>query len=193
MFHRECLQMHLKISIDDNKIPIICPIIDCKQEININSVSDLLDKEYMARYDLFSFKLAVHKNAQRFLHCPTPDCEYVFCVEKKDKKEYFECPSCSIEYCLNCESVWHEQMSCDQYQSTYGKGTYDFEDQAAINHALSNNMKRCPTCQFWVYRIEGCNFMICRCGCNFCYDCGKRCEGDEEDDNVKFHELCQCE
>lgn len=32
--------------------------------------------------------------------------------------------------------------------------------------------KQCPKCKFWVERIEGCSSMACRCGHEFCYDCG---------------------
>ena len=30
IFHKECLQMYLETSIDSNKIPLICPIVECK-------------------------------------------------------------------------------------------------------------------------------------------------------------------
>ena len=106
----------MQISIDTNKIPLLCPIVECKAEININSVNNLLDNDYMKRFDLFSFKLAMHKNAQNFMHCPTPDCEYVCFALKNDLKGFFKCAMCGIEYCLECEAAWHEGITCNDYQ-----------------------------------------------------------------------------
>ena len=160
-FHLEWLQAYLKVSIDTNKLPLVWPIIECKAEIQINSVGDVLDKQYIDRFDRFSFKMAILKNSQKFLSCPTSDCDYIFCVEKQDRKGFFKCPSWNIEYWLEWEAPWHEGVNWKEYQSIYGKGVLDFEDQKAIDHALANNMKRWPKCKMWVYRIEGWDYMSC--------------------------------
>ncbi|KAK3372569.1 hypothetical protein B0H63DRAFT_301283 [Podospora didyma] len=41
--------------------------------------------------------------------------------------------------------------------------------------ALSKRMgwKPCPACKRMVEKMEGCNHIICTCGCHFCYRCGK--------------------
>ena len=150
-FHRDCIRTHLEVSIDSNKIPLMCPIPECKAEIQINSVDNLLDKAYVDRFERFAFKLVVLKNSQKFLSWPTADCDYIFWVEKNDRKDYFKCPNCAIEYWLDCEAPYHDGVSCDEYQRIYGKGVLDFDDQQAIDHALENSMKRCPKCKMWVY------------------------------------------
>ncbi len=45
-------------------------------------------------------------------------------------------------------------------------------------HALakSENWKRCPSCRYFVERMEGCAFMACHCGCNFDYNTGQAYE-----------------
>jgi len=77
LFHKECLQTYLETSIDNNKIPLVCPIGECKEEIPFPIVKEVLSEEYVERFDKFAFKLAINKNSQRFISCPTPDCEYV--------------------------------------------------------------------------------------------------------------------
>ena len=105
--------------------------------------------------------MAILKNSKKFLSCPTSDWDYIFCIERYDKKGFFKCPSWSIEYWLKWEAPWHEDLDWNEYQNIYGKGVLDFEDQKAIDHALANNMKRCPKCKMWVYRIDGWNYMSC--------------------------------
>ena len=33
--------------------------------------------------------------------------------------------------------------------------------------------KKCPKCEVWIMKNEGCNHITCRCGAEFCYVCGK--------------------
>ncbi|CAI2370919.1 unnamed protein product [Moneuplotes crassus] len=186
LFHKECLQTYLETSIDNNKIPLVCPIGECKEEIPFPIVKEVLSEEYVERFDKFAFKLAINKNSQRFISCPTPDCEYVVCVEENDLQinPYFKCLSCQKEYCLECESQWHNGMSCQDYQTTYGKGKLDFNDKAAIDHAMDNNMRKCPDCKMWCVKESGCDAMVCYCGAGFCYRCG-----------TKYNDahVCQCQ
>ncbi|CAI2370759.1 unnamed protein product [Moneuplotes crassus] len=173
LFHKECLQTHLETSIDSNKIPLVCPIVECKEEVPFGIIRETLTKKYVERFDLFSFKMAMNQNAQKFMACPTPDCEYVVCVEGNDLQvnPEFKCPSCSIEYCLECESEWHDGMNCDQFQRLYGKGKLDFNDHKAIQHAIDNGMRRCPHCRIWVIKISGCDSVYCgNCRQSFNYN-----------------------
>ena len=43
---------------------------------------------------------------------------------------------------------------------------------------------RCPSCQHVVEKSEGCNFMECICGTEFCYGCGVEYGADDE--------YCEC-
>jgi len=84
---------------------------------------------------------------------------------------YFKCTECHKEYCLKCGVAWHMNQSCEQYKDS-------LTDNYAIEFAMKNNWKRCPQCQFFVAKEFGCNSMTCRCGCRFCYGCGKRKNGE---------------
>lgn len=43
----------------------------------------------------------------------------------------------------------------------------------------------CPNCKVLIYKEEGCNHMICPCGCEFCWVCGGGWK--------RRHHLCELE
>jgi len=81
--------------------------------------------------------------------CPTADCDGVI----NSAKGRLHCPKCKVVFCRECELPRH-QGPCD----------------VNFQHKFKN-WKRCPTCQVFIERTEGCNHMTCRCGHNFCYVC----------------------
>lgn len=60
-------------------------------------------------------------------------------------------------------------MSCAEYRIN---NRYSEDDRKFEQFVQGAKFKQCPKCKFWVERSEGCNHMSCRCGTNFCYDCG---------------------
>ena len=50
--------------------------------------------------------------------------------------------------------------------------TFSKEDKAFEDFVKGAKFKQCPKCKFWVERVSGCSSMACRCGVEFCYDCG---------------------
>ncbi|KAL3008630.1 hypothetical protein AAZX31_07G042800 [Glycine max] len=48
--------------------------------------------------------------------------------------------------------------------------------------------RRCPKCNFYVEKVDGCKHITCRCGNEFCYACGSSWNGGQ---HIKLHEhLC---
>jgi hypothetical protein len=39
--------------------------------------------------------------------------------------------------------------------------------------AAKKGMKKCPSCKMWVDKNQGCDAMVCVCGCTFCWRCGE--------------------
>nr|AFK40132.1 unknown [Lotus japonicus] len=84
-----------------------------------------------------------------------------------------ECPSCHRLFCAQCMVPWHAGMNCEEFQkSGRVKGEEDLEKKF-LKLAKRKKWQRCPKCSFYVQRRSGCEHMKCRCGCNFCYECGK--------------------
>jgi len=42
---------------------------------------------------------------------------------------------------------------------------------------IDSKYKSCPKCRIKIDKFEGCNKVTCRCGCVFCYVCGKAING----------------
>lgn len=33
--------------------------------------------------------------------------------------------------------------------------------------------RKCPKCSIWVEKVDGCEYINCKCGIEFCYRCGE--------------------
>ncbi len=109
--------------------------------------------------------------------CPTPDCVFAFVYDAKSHKS-FTCNLCKIRYCLECRVEYHEGRSCKQYR--------DGTDEDFSKFAVGQKYKQCPGCRYWVSKNEGCDHMTCRCGEEFCYQCGRnmnKCTCNDSDSN----------
>jgi hypothetical protein len=93
----------------------------------------------------------------------------------------FECPECTMQICRHgCAKPYHGETPC---------GLLDDEQ---TNLVINAETKLCGHCHARIYKFEGCNHMVCRCGTHFCYICEKVLwiPGDNERDkglNVNQH------
>lgn len=62
-------------------------------------------------------------------------------------------------------------MTCSAFQALPPE-LKSAEDAALLHIASEKKWQSCPSCHFYVERSLGCNHMVCRCGCHFCYACG---------------------
>jgi hypothetical protein len=54
-----------------------------------------------------------------------------------------------------------------------------YEDDAdgvdfTMTYLQENNARQCPGCKLWIIRDGGCENVMCRCGCRFCFCCGEK-------------------
>jgi hypothetical protein len=167
LFHKLCIAQCLNTLINDRQFPLVCPLPECRMEINMIDISERLEPADFARFEEFAFNHFVQRNMEDMTCCPTPDCSYVF--SKQGQITMFVCPVCKHEYCLQCKCSYHGGKSCEDYQRDK---LYDPSDQAFIEFAKGAKYKTCARCKFWVEKSEGCDHMTCRCGYEFCYVCG---------------------
>lgn len=62
------------------------------------------------------------------------------------------------------------------------------EDKQFLKYVKGAQYKQCPSCKFWVSKNQGCDHMTCRCGYEFCYQCGAKygtceCQSNYDDDD----------
>ena len=67
---------------------------------------------------------------------------------------------------------------------------YDEMDEFTLAYLESQAARKCPDCGIWIIRGEGCESVMCRCGCRFCFCCGNRgnCSGSTFFNNIILEE-----
>ncbi|KAL0540477.1 hypothetical protein IC582_020483 [Cucumis melo] len=79
-------------------------------------------------------------------------------------------------FCAKCNVKWHAEVECEEFQKLCLEEN-GRDDLLAMKLAEQQNWKRCPHCRIYVEKIEGCPYVICRCGTKFCYSCGAKWGG----------------
>ena len=168
-FCRECLRQQILYCMNDlaGFENIVCP--NCKEPINENTISDLLNNDEYKKYNSIKMKIEYLYN-KRLRPCPYPDCDaFGIIVNKDDKilicqnKHYF-CGDC-LEV-INERNINNGHTCVNKYPET-------------TNYLLNEKtIRKCPQCGTWVQREEGgCNYFRCTnnwCRYQFCWICGQK-------------------
>ena len=173
-YHKECLQQFWKTQIEASLFPLTCMNHECRTEATEADITQVLGPELLNKYRDFSLNQAISK-LDGVHRCQTPECPYAFVLE--GNLNDFTCPLCKVSYCLKCNDVKHDGVTCEDMK-LLKRPAYE-EDKELIILAQEKNWKSCPFCKAMVERTEGCDHMKCRCGKEFCYKCGgvyKACE-----------------
>ncbi|AES70449.1 putative transcription factor C2H2 family [Medicago truncatula] len=102
----------------------------------------------------------------KVITCPSPNCS----VKLKPKQLQHILPK---QVTFRWESLIHKSSIPFKLMSYGRKLIQNIElDMKFLELAKRESWKKCPRCSFYVERINGCNHMMCRCGCDFCYNCG---------------------
>ena len=175
IIHESCFDEYIENEIIAGKVPIKCPYCN-KIDVNELYIKDSLKKnnkgKLIQKFENFSMNYYILQHPKDTSCCPTVGCNYIFIYEDGDN--YFGCPLCDKEYCLKCKTDWHEGETCEEYSL---KKDVKKLDNLFQNFVRGSNFKRCPYCQRWVEKNEGCNHIACLCGNHFCYRCGAKMNG----------------
>ena len=161
-FCDSCYYDYLKEKIDNNHIDNIkCLQYDCNKILSNDFIENHLSNDISLLEKYFKFKkrkqLSLDPNVQL---CPYPDCESY--ALKDNNNLYVQCLN-GHKFCFNCLKDWHGEEKC--------KIEKDSKFEKWKN---SKNVKRCPNCQYFVEKNEGCNHMICaNCKYEWCWLCLK--------------------
>lgn len=176
IIHNKCFNNYIINSIENNKIPILCP--KCNKEVNTNIIynslnsignQDLIKKYENKCLDLFIKKENNQNVTNEYYDCPTSGCN--FCFLKKNNETKFTCPRCNKEYCLKCFKTWHNNTQCEQnnFQSIIKNNKLESLSQIGNDE----NYIECPKCHAYLQKIKQFNSIICICGSEICCKCGK--------------------
>ena len=89
-----------------------------------------------------SLNYYAQNNTNEVTFCPTPGCSYI-CFYDKDEF-HLKCPLCKKEYCLKCQTEWHQFATCQEYQSQKKEKENDVKFEEYVK---GSNFKQCPNCK----------------------------------------------
>ena len=160
LFCTHCWFNYLKTSILEAKVDNIkCMNHEC-QEIMTDefilkhlSVDNILVEKYLK----FKKRAEIIKDKNKKL-CPNPDCDSY--LQKSASTKYVKCEN-GHKYCFECLKPPHGKKSCD----------YKIEKEF-MKWKKGKRVKRCPRCQMYTEKNEGCNHMTCvNCKYQWCWLC----------------------
>jgi hypothetical protein len=90
----------------------------------------------------------------------------------------------------------------EQEEATLSTGISQDEDEESSSmdeftraYLEQEDVKQCPGCGAWIIKEDGCNNMMCRCGCRFCFCCGNvpNCLGSNFVGGTFYDNVLGCE
>ncbi|XP_013741058.1 E3 ubiquitin-protein ligase RSL1 [Brassica napus] len=172
----QCTIRYVANKIKENSAKIKCPDVDCTRSIEPYMCRDLIPKDVFERWEKILCESLI--SSWDKLYCPFKDCSSVMILDdvggNNANVTQTECPSCHRMFCAQCKVAWHVGVGCEEFQM-YGntkKKSSDEEDALLVQMATNKQWRRCPSCKFYVEKVDGCMHIKCRCGFQFCYGCG---------------------
>ncbi|MCL7051535.1 hypothetical protein MKW94_003853 [Papaver nudicaule] len=154
----ECITKYIEAKIQEKISMITCPESTCKETLEPYLCRDMISGQVLDRWEnalCESSVLASHK-----IYCPFKDCS-VLLVNDDDGVilRSTECPHCNRLFCAQCEVPWHSDLTCDDFQEIKKGGK---DDMLLISLAKDQKWTRCPSCRFYVEKVQGCAHITCR-------------------------------
>ena len=160
LFCSNCWFNYLKTLISESKVDNIkCMNQYCYDYISedfiLKHISE--DKKLLEKYKRFKKRVEIFKDKNKKL-CPNPDCDSF--LQKSETSKYVECEN-GHKYCFECLKPPHGNESCDKNI-----------DKQLMNWKKGKRVKKCPRCQIFTEKNEGCNHMTCvNCRYQWCWLC----------------------
>ena len=166
LFCTHCWFNYLKTLILEAKVENIrCMDHECKEimteEFILNHIKG--HQELILKYEKFKKRAEIIKDKNKKL-CPHPDCDSFL---QRSKSRYVKCEN-GHTYCFECLRPPHGKKKCEQ----------DLEKQF-MKWKKGKRVKRCPRCQIYTEKNEGCNHMTCvSCKYQWCWLCEEQYQYD---------------
>lgn len=180
---RKWIETELSTSSHGN---IRCPFTkSCTKCLTQKEIQLFTSSEEYRKLETRSLETLLSKDNAMY-QCKTPNCSYIVIWSKDvrdDGPPIFNCPLCLVERCLACNiSPYHYGKGCEevihQHQmkicqsSTSSSKQHEEEEKATMEYLQNSGIRVCKKCGSGVFKSDGCDKMMCRCGYKFCYSCG---------------------
>ncbi|CAI0548587.1 unnamed protein product [Linum tenue] len=167
-----CMKQHVEVKLLHGMVPQ-CPSDGCKSELKVNSCQKFLTPKLVEMMQVRIKEASIP--ATEKVYCPYPKCSalmskseaYAFVGSERTPAR--KCLKCHGLFCIDCKVPWHSAMDCDMYKRVNPNPPED----AKLKFLASRNLwRQCKKCNHMIELAEGCYHMTCRCGNEFCYNCG---------------------
>jgi len=171
------------------EFPMGCPSCQVKPGEQMNEISDMSARLVLGDANMDEWNHARFMLTLDIIHCPHKGCGEPFDANDVAPAQFkgpyasglVQCPKCQKTLCKDCRAVWHEKLSCKEFQALPVTDRAP-EDIAFVELAKQKKWRRCPKCKAMVELKYGCNHIACTCKHHFCYTCG----ADFEHKNGKY-------
>ncbi|KIL89546.1 hypothetical protein FAVG1_07126 [Fusarium avenaceum] len=154
-----CLKQHLKTQLQQygrNRCDqLACPSDGCARRLTYEEIRLYAEDETFAEYDRW---------------CLGPDCSNGQLYDDEGVMDpRIRCEECGFEMCYHHSIPWHENQTCEQFDSVREHGDPEFQQ---TQDWITNNTKPCPNCKENIQKGEYCFHMTCSsCHFEFCWEC----------------------
>lgn len=127
---------------------------------------------YMTEEELFKhIERMTYRALERdpsFRWCAKDECTsgQMYDAEAAGKDPKTCCGHCDSVNCFNCRVVWHNGLTCDEFQDpkkavAKKKALDKGADNDTLKTMKKNDTKRCPHCMVAIEKTMGCDHMYC--------------------------------
>ena len=176
---KTCMSSIVNLNINEGHPYMPCPNPECSKPLKREVIIEYIENnEVLNKYE--RFRLNFEGDGKK------KTCPYCCIITERDLPQFIPkrngeltpeeyhltCEACSFEWCFNCHSPWHEDVSCRAYRA----GDKQFVKWTrGRNAGYTPNCQTCPKCKVYIERSTGCDSMTCnQCHTNFCYKCGNK-------------------
>ncbi|KAK9948166.1 hypothetical protein M0R45_003754 [Rubus argutus] len=167
---QQCIVNFVVSKLENNVTYIVCPEPGCRGVLDLQYCQPILPKDV---FDWWGKALCENvilgsESTDKYFYCPFKNCSALLVLEDEYVMDKSQCPHCKREVCLKCKVPWHTEFDCDKFQKLRNNG----EDEMVMQLAKKKKWRKCPNCNYYVEKKDGCTHIKCRCGYGFCYNCG---------------------
>ncbi|KAG9747735.1 hypothetical protein KCU73_g7274, partial [Aureobasidium melanogenum] len=183
---RPCYFSHLEVEIDSKSWDeVACP--ECPIKLTYQEVEHMTNAENFAKYERACIRATLAADPD-FRFCFSSACESGQLHPGGASEPIFSCQVCRHKHCVVCETNWHEDQTCEEFQAELHRNTENDEKSEKEVEKIS---KPCPECRVPIQKNQGCDHMTCsRCRHQFCWICLVSYTDIQRDGNHRHEKSC---
>lgn len=157
VYCRNCLKQHFEAAMKEYLYPPKC----CPGNIcySMDEVEFLFDHEFVEKFREKEMEFKIDMEDR--VYCSRKDCISFIPPRNISPDGIATCEKCKSLTCAKCKLEAHPLLeSCPEIEDS--SGTVAFEQ-----YAEENEWKKCPDCQTFTERVDGCDHILCVCSTSF--------------------------